>query len=272
LALLFMTGVGPVIAWRRASARNLRRSFAWPLGLGFATGVVIFALGYRHYYAVVCFSLATFVFATIVMEFYRGTRARQSLMHEAPATALVNLIGKNRRRYGGYVIHLGIVMMAVGIAASSAFRIEAQETVVAGDTVEVGPYALTYKQLRTVDTAHYASILAEVEVTRGGRPITTLLPEKRLYKRQQQPTTEVALRSTLRDDLYVVLGNYDAESQQITLLVFVNPLVAWLWIGGIVMALGTVIVMSPTAAEQRALAAARAVQERGFEVAARAPR
>jgi cytochrome c-type biogenesis protein CcmF len=272
LALLFMTGVGPVIAWRRASARNLRRSFTWPLALGFATGVAIFALGYRHYYAVVCFSLAVFVLATIVMEFYRGTRARQSLMHEAPATALVNLIGRNRRRYGGYVIHVGIVMMAVGIAASSAFRIEAQETVVAGDTVEVGPYALTYKQLHTVDTPHYASILAEVAVTRGGHPITTLLPEKRLYKRQQQPTTEVALRSTLRDDLYVVLGNYDAESQQITLLVFVSPLVAWLWIGGLVMALGTVIVMSPTAAEQRALAAALAVEERGFEVAARAPR
>ncbi len=272
LALLFMTGVGPVIAWRRASARNLRRSFLWPLTLGFATGVVIFALGYRHYYAVVCFSLATFVLTTIAMEFYRGTRARQSLMHESPAMALANLVGKNRRRYGGYVVHIGIVMIAVGMAASSAFRVEVQETIERGQSFEAGPYTLTYTDLKNTDSPHVASMLAEVQVTRNGRPVTTLYPEKRFYKRQQQPTTEVALRSTLLDDLYVVLGNYDAESGLVTLLVFVSPLVAWLWIGALVMALGTVIVMSPTAAEQRVLAAALAVEERGLEGAARVVR
>ena len=267
LALLFMTGVGPVIAWRRASARNLRRSFAAPVAIGFATGLVIFAAGWRHYYAVVCFSLAAFVMTTIVAEFYRGTRARQALMAEPPARALANLVGKNRRRYGGYVVHLGVVMAFVGIAASAAFRIEEQQTVRAGEKVEVGGFTLTYKGIRTTDDPHVSSLLAEVEVARGGEVVATMYPEKRLYKRQQQPTTEVALRTTLREDLYLVLGSYDEATQRATLQVFINPLVVWLWVGGFVIILGAVILMSPTAAERRALAAALAVEEHGLEPA-----
>jgi cytochrome c-type biogenesis protein CcmF len=269
LALLFMTGVGPVIAWRRASARNLRRSFVLPLGLGLLTGVVVFAAGYRNYYAVVCFSLAAFVLSTIFMEFYRGTRARQALMHETPAQALARLVGKNRRRYGGYIIHVGVVMAFVAIAASSAFRIEEQKTMRAGDAVQVGRFTLTYKGLHRDDTPHVASMLAEIEVATRSGVVATMFPEKRLYKRQQQPTTEVALRTTPLEDLYLVLGSYDDATGLMTLLVFVNPLVVWLWLGGIVMVLGTVIVMSPTAAERRAIAGALAVEERGFEAAVR---
>lgn len=269
LALLFMTGVGPVIAWRRASARNLRRSFTVPLALGFVTGVLIFAAGWRNYYAVVCFSLSAFVLATIFMEFYRGTRARQALMGETAPRALSNLVGKNRRRYGGYVIHVGVVMVFIGVAASSAFRLEEQETIHKGDVVRVGAFALTYKDIHFTDDAHYSSMLAEIEVVKNGELVGTMYPEKRFYKKQQQPTTEVALRSTITEDLYLVLGSYDEASQLMTLIVFVNPLVNWLWIGGIVMVLGTVIVMSPTAAEQRALAAALAGEERGLEAALR---
>lgn len=269
LALLFMTGVGPVIAWRRASARNLRRSFTVPLALGFATGVLIFVGGWRNYYAVVCFSLSAFVLATIFMEFYRGTRARQALMGEAAPRALANLVGKNRRRYGGYVIHVGVVMVFIGVAASSAFRLEEQETIKKGDVVDVGAFSLTYKDIHFTDGAHYSSMLAEIEVRKNGQLVETMYPEKRFYKKQQQPTTEVALRSTLLEDLYLVLGSYDDKTGLMTMIVFVNPLVNWLWIGGLVMVLGTVIVMSPTAAEQRALAAALAVEERGLEAALR---
>jgi cytochrome c-type biogenesis protein CcmF len=112
-------------------------------------------------------------------------------------------------------------------------------------------------------------MLAEIAVVKDGVPVGTMYPEKRFYKKQQQPTTEVALRSTLVEDLYLVLGSYDEASGLMTMIVFVNPLVNWLWIGGLVMVLGTVIVMSPTAAEQRALAAALAVEERGLEAALR---
>ena len=269
LALLFMTGVGPVIAWRRASARNLRRSFTVPLLLGFVTGVVIFAAGWRNYYAVVCFSLAAFVLSTIFMEFYRGTRARQALMGESASRALANLVGRNRRRYGGYVIHIGVVMAFVGIAASSAFRLEEQETIRKGDVVQVGAFTLTYNDIHFTDGPHYSSMLAEIDVKKNGTAVATMFPEKRFYKKQQQPTTEVALRSTLLEDLYLVLGSYDDKSGLMTLIIFVNPLVNWLWLGGIVMVLGTVIVMSPTAAEQRAVAAALAGEERGLEAALR---
>jgi cytochrome c-type biogenesis protein CcmF len=269
LALLFMTGVGPVIAWRRASARNLRKSFTTPLAVGFVTGVAVFALGLRHYYAVVCFSLAAFVLTTIFLEFYRGTRARQALMGEAPATALGHLVSKNRRRYGGYVIHVGVVLAFVGIAASSAFRIEEQRTMHAGEAFEVGGFTLTFKGVRHEDTPHMSSLLAEIEVARNGRVVATMLPEKRLYKRQQQPTTEVALRTTLLEDLYLVLGSYDDATGSMTLQVFINPLVVWLWIGGFVLVIGTVIVMSPTAAEKRAVAAALAGDDRGLQPALR---
>jgi cytochrome c-type biogenesis protein CcmF len=265
LALLFMTGVGPVIAWRRASARNLRRSFTVPLALGFVTGVAIFAGGWRNYYAVVCFSLSVFVLATIFMEFYRGTRARQALMGEPAPRALASLVGKNRRRYGGYVIHVGVVMIFIGVAASSAFRLEEQETIKKGAVVSVGSCALTYKDIHFTDDPHYSSMLAEIEVRKNGAYVATMYPEKRFYKKQQQPTTEVALRSTLVEDLYLVLGSYDDASGLMTMIVFVNPLVNWIWIGGLVLVLGTVIVMSPTLAEQRALAAALAVEERGRE-------
>ena len=134
----------------------------------------------------------------------------------------------------------------------------------AGESIEVGGYTLTYKGLRHTDTPHVASMLAEITVARAGKVITTMFPEKRFYKRQQQPTTEIALRTTLREDLYLVLGSYDDKSGLMTLQVYVNPLVVWLWLGGITMVLGTMIVMMPTAAEQRALAAALAVEERVF--------
>jgi cytochrome c-type biogenesis protein CcmF len=230
---------------------------------------VIFAAGWRNYYAVVCFSLSIFVLATIFMEFYRGTRARQALMGEPAPRAFANLVGKNRRRYGGYVIHIGIVMAFIGIAASSAFRLEEQQTIHKGEVVQVGAFTLTYKDIRFTDGAHYSSMLAEIDVQKNGTPVATMFPEKRFYKKQQQPTTEVALHSTLLEDLYLVLGSYDDKSGLMTLLVFVNPLVNWLWIGGLVVVLGTVIAMSPTAAEQRALAAALAVEERGLEAAFR---
>jgi len=269
LALLLMTGLGPVIAWRRASARNLRKNFAWPVLVGLVTGVAAFVAGLHHYYAVVCFSFSAFVMATIVQEFYRGARARQALMGESPPTAIAHLVGKNRRRYGGYIIHAGVVFVFVGIAGSSAFKLEEQQTVRVGEPIQVGRFTLTYRAMRFTDDPHASAMIAEVAVSKNGEPVETMYPEKRLYKRQQQPTTEVALRSTLLEDLYVVLGSYDESTQLATLIVFMSPLVAWLWIGSIVMAVGTVVAVWPSAAEQRALAAALAVEDRGMEPALR---
>jgi cytochrome c-type biogenesis protein CcmF len=246
LVLLFLTGVGPVIAWRRASAKNLRRSFLVPTGLGLVGGVILFVIGYRHYYAVVSFSLCIFVVATIVAEFYRGIRARQAMVGENPLTALTHLISKNRRRYGGYIIHIGIVMMFLAITGTSAFKEEKQITLKPGESFQMGGYTLRYDGVTSSETPHVAYLRASVAVLDGGRQIDTMLPEKRFYKKPEQPTTEVAIRSTLGADLYLVLGSYDEPTKMATIQAYVNPLISFLWWGGIVLALGTGVTIWPT--------------------------
>jgi len=231
-------------------------------------GVLFFVLGYRNYYAIVVLSLAGFVLGTILSEFYRGTRARQAMLRENSAQALGRLVGKNPRRYGGYVVHIGVVLIFIGVAGSSFFKIEKQISLKPGETVEVGRYTLKYNGIKNSEDAHVASQAAVVRVFVDGRQIATMHPEKRLYKKQNQPTTEVAIRPTLREDLYVVLGSYDEPSGLATLQVFINPLLSWLWIGGVVLVLGTCIIMMPNPAERQAAALARASLETGAEVAA----
>jgi cytochrome c-type biogenesis protein CcmF len=257
LCLLFLTGVGPIIAWRRATPRNLRRSFAPPLAAGVALGVMLWGLGVRQLSALVSFSLCAFVASTIAIEFVRGTRARQALVGEPALAALGHLVSKNHRRYGGYVIHLGVVLIFVGITGSSLFKREVQSTVSAGQSFSVGPYTVRFDRLSEEDTPHLSITRAELSVLRDGAVIGTLRPEKRFYKKPGQPTTEVAIRKTLRDDLYLVLGALDAPSGLVTFQAFLNPLVSWLWIGGAVMVLGTAVVMTPTPAERHARATAR---------------
>lgn len=249
--LLLLTGIGPLIAWRRASWSNLRRQFTLPLLAGAVLGATLFALGYRHYYAVVIFSLVGFVAAGVVLEYARATRARQALLHESPPRALARLVGKNPRRYGGYIVHVGVILMFFGVAGAF-FTVEKQITVTAGDRFDVGRYTLHYTGIREHEDAHTSSRIAAVRVLVGGRQIDTMHPEKRFYKKQNQPTTEVDIRATLVEDLYVVLGGYDVESRLATFQVFINPLVSWIWVGGIVLILGTCVVMAPTPAERQA--------------------
>jgi len=252
VALLLLAGIGPAIAWRRASPRNLWRAFATPVGAGLVAAVALLLarvpLGYAH----ATFALGVFVIGTIAQEFWRGMRARQAMLHESAPRALSRLVGKNRRRYGGYIIHVGVVAVFVGVAASSAFRVEVQQTLAAGQEVAAGKFTLRYERITKQDDPHMSRLAAVVSVWRDGRQIATLTPEKRFYKKPQQPTTEVAMRPTLTEDLYLVLGSYDEESGLVTLLAYVNPLVSWIWIGGVIMALGTTVAMWPTLAERRA--------------------
>src|SRR5215831_476075 len=250
LALLILMGIGPVIAWRRATPRNLWRAFAWPVGSALVAGAVLLVGGIPFGGAWFAFVGGVFALGTIVQEFLRGVRARQALLHESAPRALGRLVGKNRRRYGGYIIHVGIVSIFVGIAASSVFRIEAQQTMKAGDEMRVGRYTLRYDRIESQENGHVARTAAVLPVFVDGRQIDTLMPEKRFYKKPKQPTTEVANRSTLREDLYVVLGSYDPQTQLVTIQAYVNPLVVWIWIGGLILALGTAVAVWPTAAER----------------------
>jgi cytochrome c-type biogenesis protein CcmF len=262
LVLLFLMGVGPLIAWRRASLSNLRRNFLWPTLLGVVGGAAMLIGGMGNYYAVVSFSLCLFVMGTITLEFWRGVRARQAMVGESLPVALVRLVGKNRRRYGGYVVHIGIVMIFLAITGTSAFKQEKQITVKPGETFPIGNYTLRYDDVKAWETPHTAHMAATIAVLQDGKQVDTLLPEKRFYKKPEQPTTEVAIRSTLGADLYVVLGSYDDESKLATIQAYVNPLVGFLSWGGIVLALGTLITIWPTRAPRPAPAYAPEARER----------
>ncbi len=263
LILLFLTGAGPVIAWRRASVRNLQKSFLLPVSLGLVGGAILFAGGMRDFYALLSFSLCIFVLETVVMEFFRGARARQAMRGENPVTALLRLISKNRRRYGGYLIHVGVVMMILAITGTSAFKQEKQITVKPGDTFPMGRYTLRYDGVQPHETPHIAYLTAALAVLDNGRQVDVLRPEKRFYKKPEQPTTEVAIRSTLGGDLYVVLGSYDDTSKMATIQAYVNPLVGFLWWGGLVLALGTAVTIWPAGVPARApLYAAAGARER----------
>ena len=256
LALVFLMGVGPVIAWRRASWQSLQRSFLWPVLVGLSVGALALAQAGGNYYAVVAFSFAAFALTTVWTEFWRGMRVRQAMLGEKPWTALSRLIGKNRRRYGGYIVHVGTAMVFVGIVASSVFKVEVQKGLEPGEAVSIGRYTLRYDGVRTESDAHVDKTLAQIAVSRDGEPIATLEPEKRFYKKPKQPTTEVAIWSTLGADLYVVLGSYDPPTKSAVIQVFVNPLISWMWIGGVVMALGTAVCMWPSWSEQMSTVAA----------------
>ncbi len=256
IALMFLMGVGPLIAWRRTTPRNLVRSFAAPIFLGLAAGLAAFAYGIRAWYVLAALSVSAFVMGTIIVEFRRGIVARRHMVGETSAAALVNLVAKNNRRYGGYIIHIGVIVAFVGIVGSSFFKTEVKTTVRTGQSFSVGPYQLHYLGVFPVSTPHLESATATIEVTRDGKEVAQMSPAKLFYRRQQQPATRVAIRSTPFADLYVVLAGLDDSGNQATFEVFLTPLVFWLWAGGLLMVLGTVVVMWPNVRERAAIAAA----------------
>jgi cytochrome c-type biogenesis protein CcmF len=256
LALVFLMGIGPLIAWRRSSLDSLPKTFAAPAFFGLVTGLGAAFAGLREWYALVAFSLSAFALGAVFVEFRRGASARQHMVSERPVRAVINLVAKNNRRYGGYIIHVGVAFAFVGIVGSSFFRTEVKKTIKPGGSFDVGPYELVFVGLTHDETPHLESARAEVDVLRNGNPVAVMRPGKLFYKRPQQPATSVAIRSTPASDLYVVLASIDDESGEVTFQVFLTPLVFWLWASGFIMALGTLIVMWPNVRERAAIAAA----------------
>jgi cytochrome c-type biogenesis protein CcmF len=244
IALLVLTGIGPVLAWRRSSPENLRKQFAGPLLATLAGMILLWVLGVRHFYAFITFIFSILVTTTIVQEFYRGVCARRQRHQENWLVALWRLVTRNQRRYGGYVVHFGIVLIFVGIAGT-AFNSHLEATVRAGESFAISHYQIKFDRILFGHDAAKQWMATEVSVSSEGKLVENLRPEKRLYVTHEQPTTEVALHSTWRDDIYLVLAGYDEEKQEATFSAYVNPLVRWLWIGGWVMAVGTLFAMLP---------------------------
>jgi cytochrome c-type biogenesis protein CcmF len=245
LFLLFLTGVGPLFAWRRTSVESLRRNFQWP---GIASLVLVGALaaaGIRHAYALISLGFCLFVALTVVAEFWKGARAiaRRNQMNLARAT--VELTHRNTRRYGGYLVHMGMVLMFVGWSGK-AFDLKEIQEVKVGDRMQIGAYSLQVADLQEGENANYVWHRALMRVTRNGGELGTLHPERRFYKASQQSTSQVSVRQELKEDLYLNFAGMTEDNQRAIVEAYIFPLVSWVWIGGLVLFAGTLISLVPS--------------------------
>jgi cytochrome c-type biogenesis protein CcmF len=257
LPLLLLMGIGPLVAWRRASLRSLLTTFRWPTAVALVTGAVLLALGAGSSVpGLVAYTFSAFVAATIVLEFARGTRARKALGATSWRGAFTSLVARNRRRYGGYVVHASIVLLAVGIAGSSAFDSVAEAKLERGQSMEIGDYTLVYRSLDERQVSNATEIRATLGVTRGDRDLGTLQAGKNAYTIEQQVSNEVGIRSDrlTGEDLFVIAEQIDPDGA-VYFRVFVKPLVNLIWVAGLVFLLGSVIALWPDAREQRRLVA-----------------
>ncbi|HSG09544.1 MAG TPA: heme lyase CcmF/NrfE family subunit [Longimicrobiales bacterium] len=268
LALLALAGIGPVIAWRRATKRNLKKNFMTPVIAALVVVVGLWISGARHPLALTTWGISAFVLVIIGVEFWKGTKARARIEGEGIPIALYHLVTRNRRRWGGYTVHVGMVMIFVAFAGA-AYNVDARKHMMPGDTIEVASpyghtYTLTYEGLSTSVGRGQRNLLwqaiALVSVTKDGESLGTLTTEKRRYITQEMPMTEVGIRSTPVEDLYIILSalddpngalNADASAQGIDLQVLVKPLVAWIWYGTLILACGSLLALWPSAEKRK---------------------
>jgi cytochrome c-type biogenesis protein CcmF len=246
LAMLFLTGVGPLLAWRKSTLTNLRDQFLFPVGLGLVSAGIVVALGVRVWSSGICFALSAMVFGTIAQEFYRGAKVRRGMTGTDLLTAMIGLVGRNKRRYGGYIVHLGMVLIFLGFAGEGFSRDE-QMLLKPGEEATVGNYVLKLDAIRVTDDGQKQMVTAHVSV-RGtdGKDLGKLYPARWYFrKHEQEPTTEVGIRRSFAEDLYIVMPAFELEDQTASVEVHVNPLVNWIWMGFGVLALGTGIALLP---------------------------
>ncbi|MDA0328866.1 MAG: heme lyase CcmF/NrfE family subunit [Gemmatimonadetes bacterium] len=273
LILLALVGIGPVIAWRRATRKNLQKNFATPVVVGLVAGILLWISGARHELSLVTFSISAFVLTVIGTEFWKGTRTRARIEGEGYPLAFYHLITRNRRRWGGYTVHVGFVTMCIGFAGAG-YNSDERYNVQPGDQVEITSpfghtYSLTYEGLSVSLGKGQRNLvwqaIATVSVSQDGVPKGVLTTEKRQYtNRDSQPMTEVGIRSIVREDLYLILSalndingavNAESDAQGIDLQVLIKPLVGFIWFGCFILAIGTVIALWPSVDRKRMAAA-----------------
>ncbi len=242
LTLLFLIGACPLIAWRKTTLKSFLKKILFPSLVSAVGAALLYLLQIRSFIALTTLTLCIFVSINLFLEFFTGMRTRHSLLKEGYLQALWNLVARNKRRYGGHIIHFGVVLLFMAMSGS-AFNMEKQITVNKGESFKIKQYTLKYDGLSEYPTAGKDRAVATLTVFNDNHKLGILSPEKALFRGQEQPTTEVAIHTTLKEDLYVILAGYGKDWA--TFKVLVNPLVVWLWIGGGIMSLGTVIVMLP---------------------------
>jgi cytochrome c-type biogenesis protein CcmF len=253
IGLMFLTGVGPLLAWRKASTNSLKRNFAVPSIVALSSGLALYYWGVTHFYAWMSLVMSIFVATTIVREFFKGARARGKGTGESLPQAVVNLTLANTRRYGGYISHFGFVLLFVGWAGT-AFNKDMDFELGVGQTYAYDRFVFRVEDLGVERNPNFSSQKATVglyekarisDPNSAARHVATLYPEKRMYLASQTPTTEVAIWSSFTQDVYLVFQEATAGGAKAHLKAYFNPLVMWVWGGGLVLALGTLIALLP---------------------------
>jgi cytochrome c-type biogenesis protein CcmF len=246
LAMIFLMGVGPLIAWRKASRDHITRNFLWPSALSLAAAVALLAQGVRGVWPLAAITLGAFVVLTMLFDTAKAVRARRAIAGEPPAAALATLLRRNPRRYGGFVAHLGVVLVVVGIVASMGGSSERETTFKPGDTLAVERFHLRFEGLRITEQPTHLRVEGRFRVSNQGSEVGLLSPALKYFPAQQTPIGRAAFRSTLRDDLYLILsGASEVRDGQATVKVLVRPAVAWIWLGGAVITIGTLLALWP---------------------------
>jgi len=245
LVLLMLTGVGPLLAWRRTSLESFKRNFLIPIALALIAAPVFWMAGVRSLYPFVSAVLIVFVGSSIIQEFWKGMTARHRMTGENYARSLVNMTLKNKSRFGGYIVHLAIVFYFIGFTGS-AFNKEIEKTLLPGEAMHSGMYTFVYDDYQQLNRPNHTAQVVEINVLKNGRPYGKMYPEKRMYFRSNQPNTEVDIIQTWREDLYATLAGVTGDDNRATIRMYINPLVRWIWVGGAILAFGTIIAMLPT--------------------------
>jgi cytochrome c-type biogenesis protein CcmF len=269
LLLLLLTAVGPLLAWRRTSFESLRRNFMWPAFGGLAIGVLMMILGVRpwkdvaYFYALMAAMLATLVMLTVISEFVRGGRVISRHTGFSLFGSMLHLWHRNTRRYGGYIVHFGVAVVIIGILGTP-FNREAEKEMGFGDKINIGPYTLVCQSYTQDDNPNYGNEWAIINVFKGDRQLTTMYPERRVYKASSQPQTIPRIYPTymqdlfLVNDLYVVYEGRNEETGRPIIKAHLNPMVPWIWTGLILMIFGTITCLVPNTEPLRATVPVRA--------------
>jgi cytochrome c-type biogenesis protein CcmF len=245
MALLLLMGIGPLIAWGRASLNTLRRNFLKPVVAALALTALVFAFGLRQTEALLAFFCSFFVVSTIVFEFVTATRTRAATTGEGLLPAFAALLLKSRRRYGGLIVHLGVVIAIIGIAVSSLYKVEHEVTLKSGERLTIGPYTLQFHGLQAGEQPTHILVWANLTATKGNTPLAELRPGQRFYPNQQTPFASVDARYHWTEDLYTILSTFERDGSSATIKAMINPMISWIWIGGGVILLGVLVAVLP---------------------------